>query len=1038
MKSDSFRFSRKATAALLLCSGFVVGHPLATWAEESTTAVQIIQQQITVKGTVNDAMGPVIGASVVEKGNPTNGTITDIDGNFSLSVKSGATLIVTYIGYKSQEVQAVTGKMLSIVLKEDSQALDEVVVVGYGTQKKSDLTGSVVRADLKALENSPTVNMVQSLKGVVPGLNIGVATKAGGEPEFSIRGQNSISGSTKPLIVLDGVIYRGNINDINPSDIESIDVLKDASSAAIYGSQAANGVLMITTKSVKSPTKPILEYSGSFSFQSLINGKLKRVDRDGYLRQVSNVYLDESRIGADMLQMNPDFDPSTKFRSEDATSGYLNGTNTDWWDLLTNPTPYVMNHNLNIRGSNERSNYFVSFGYTDQQNLIKDDTYRRYNARVNLNVNLTDWLKVGTQSFFSVGDLSGVANNFESLITIPAVVSPYEEDGTTLRETIYNGAINPLLNRNKENLEKRYLLSGNFFAEVKLPVKGLTYRANYSNSLQAYKYYLFDPYGASLLGSGEKKNESTNEWSFDNILSYQGKFGKHAINGTFVYGVEKRTFESTDAVAKNFSDKSLGYDYLQGGQADMNTITTSAWQETSLYMMLRLGYTFKDRYIFTGTIRRDGFSGFGENHKFGYFPSAAVAWRLSEEDFIKDNIKYLDNLKLRLSYGMSGNRTSGRYATQARVSNRLNTSYLGGYVFGDGGTGQTTSAVSVMSNPDLKWETTSSFNVGIDFSLFNSRLYGNYEFYVSNTKDLLYDINVPFMNGLFQSKIPTNIGKLRNIGHEFSITGVPVRTKDFEWTITGNFSTNKNEVVSILGIDADGDGREDDLISNKIFIGKPLNTCYDYNIIGMWQLDEWNRGEVPNGFKYGTYKVEDINKDGAYKANDDRKIIGYADPKYRFSIINNFRYKDFELKVFINSVQGGKNHYLGQPASSVINPDRMTLNSFYEFDYWTPENPNARYRQLGYFTQALGENFSPYVSRSFIRLQEISLSYNLPKHLLKKVGINRARVYVSGTNLFTITDWDGWDPEAGQGLVTDTNSGYPTLKNYTIGLNFEF
>lgn len=1003
-------------------------------------SLTVSAQSVALTGIVKDAFGEgIIGANVVEKGT-TNGTVTDLDGNFSLTVSGqDAVLTISFLGYITQDIRVGNQSSFNVILKEDTQNLDEVIVIGYGTAKKSDLTGAVTRADMGALEKSPNVNVLQGLKGVVPGLNIGIATKAGDSPTVSIRGRNSISGSTEPLVVLDGVIYRGNISDINPSDIESIDVLKDASSTAIYGSQAANGVLMITTKTAKTVSKPIFEYSGTFSLQGLINNNMKRLDRDGFAQQVADIKIAESRMGQDLLQPNPDFNPATYFKDGEVISGYNEGVNTDWWDLLTNDVPYIQNHNISVRGKTEMNSYFISFGFTDQQNMVVNDTYKRYNVRMNLDSKITDWLKIGTASYFNVSNFSGANTSFGSLFSIPASATPYEDDGKTLKVQPLASTINPLLTMDNPNKDLRYNLSGNVYADVSIPwVKGLSYRINYANNWTIYNYYNFDPYGNTLLGQAEKKHTNQNEWTLDNIVTYQNTFGKHSINATFVYGVEKRTYEATDAIAKTFNDKTLGYNDMAMGQADLNTITSNAWEESSLYNMLRLVYTYNDRYIFTGTIRRDGFSGFAEGHKFGYFPSVAAAWRLSEESFIKDNLKWIDNLKLRLSYGSSGNRTAGRYATMAQMANSNASWSSTGYVYGDGATGGLMQLMSTLPNPDLKWETTQSVNLGIDFSVLGGRLFGNYEFYVSKTSDLIYNVEIPHMNGMVTNSIPTNIGKLRNIGHEFSITGIPVVNKDFQWTVTANFSLNKNKVESILGIDADKDGKEDDLIASNIFIGEPLNTIYDYNIIGMWQVDDYNKGIIPDGFLYGTYKIEDINNDGSYTAEDDRKILGYEDPLFRFSIQNNFTYKDFELNIFINAVQGGKNHYLGQPAGDLAIPDHLLSNSFMKFDYWTPENPNARYRQLGFYTNSLGSGFSPYISRSFVRLQELSLAYNLPKSFLKKIHVNRAKVFISASNLFTITGWDGWDPEAGQGISYDLDGGYPTMKSYTLGLNFEF
>ncbi|MGE4587055.1 MAG: SusC/RagA family TonB-linked outer membrane protein, partial [Mangrovibacterium sp.] len=773
-----------------------------------------LQQNRPVRGKVTDSSGaPLPGVTVVVKGT-TIGTITGVNGNYSFSeVPGDAILVFSFVGMRSQEIPTAGKTTINLIMEEETIGLEEVVAIGYGTMKKSDLTGAITRANITTLENSPNVNVLQSIKGVVPGLNIGVATTAGGNPTISIRGRNSISGTTSPLIVLDGIVYRGELTDINPNDIESIDVLKDASSAAIYGSQGANGVLMITTKSAKKMSKPIIEYSGSFSFQELINNDLDRLDRDGFLNQLADIYISDSRMGDNLLECNPDFDPTSYFRDENVLQGYLNGTNTDWWDLLSKPTPYIHTHNISLRGKSDLTSYFLSFGYTDQKNMVINDTYKRYNLRINLDAKVTDWLRIGTQSYFTVSDFSGYNTDFSNLNTIPALVDAYEEDGS-IKTFPYLGYASPLLTVDNPNKDKRNHLTGNFYTDITIPwIKGLSYRLSYSNSWEFYKYFLSDPYDNALQGSAEKTYSNQHEWTLDNIVTYKRNFGKHSVNGTFVYGVEKREYEKTSSTANNFTDQTLGYNSMQSGQADLNTITSSAWKETSLYTMFRAVYTYNDRYIFTGTIRRDGFSGFGENNKFGYFPSAAVAWRISEENFLKDKYDWINNLKLRFSYGSGGNRTLGRYATLAQMSMDMpfTSDYTGGYVFGDGSSAELARAVSTMSNEDLKWETTRSFNLGIDFSVLNNRLSGNYEFYISKTHDLLYNVSIPNINGMYPNAgydltVPTNIGKLKNTGHEISITGIPVKTKDFEWTVTGNFSTNKNKVLNILGYDTDGDG----------------------------------------------------------------------------------------------------------------------------------------------------------------------------------------------------------------------------------------
>jgi TonB-linked SusC/RagA family outer membrane protein len=1006
-----------------------------------------------IAGFVKDETGqPLPGVNVIVKGT-TVGTTTDAEGKYTLEVPDEKSVLVfSFIGYNQQEVVVGNRSQIDVTLTPDITTLSEVIVVGYGTMKKSDVTGAVERADLKALENSAPVNAMEGLKGVIPGLNIGPINKAGDNPTITIRGRNSISGNTGALIVLDGIIYRGSFTDINPADIESVDVLKDASSAAIYGSQAANGVILITTKTAKTASKPIIEYSGNYSMQRLINNDMKRLNRDGFLNQLADVYIQNSRTGTDLLQRNPGFDVASLFRDEAVIAGYAAGTDTDWWDLLSVDNPYIQNHNLSIRGKNDLSSYFLSFGYTDQQSLVKNDTYQRYGIRVNLDANITDWLTIGTQSFFTISDFSGNNTGFASLNYIPALSTPYNADGS-LKNQVYLGAINPLLSISNPDKDVRNNLTGNFYAQINIPwIKGLSYRMNYSNNLTTYRDFNFDPYANSLLGFANKRNSWTNAWTLDNIVTYKRDFGLHSINGTFVYGVEERNYETTNVEARNFSDKTLGYNVLQAGQADLNVATADAWKETSLYTMVRAVYSYNNRYIFTGTIRRDGFSGFSSKNKFGTFPSAAVAWNISQENFMAD-LNWIDDLKIRYSYGQAGNRTIGRYATLAQMSGTLPAATnprTGGYLFGDGATGELTQAIRSNANAGLKWETTTSSNIGIDFTLLNARLSGSYNFYSSTTSDLLYNISVPSINGTFPDvsgsiSVPTNIGKLKNSGHELSVTGIPVATDQVEWSVTANFATNRNKVETILGNDANGDGKEDDLIASNIFIGQPLGTIYNYDIIGMWQVADVNAGEVPAGFTYGTYKIADIDGDGFYTPERDRKIIGHEDPLYTLSFINTVKYKNFELKAFIYSIQGGKDYYLGQPASQLPIPDHLTNNSYFKFDYWTPENPNAKYRQLGSYTPSLGADFSPYVSRSFVRLQELSLAYNLPSAMLSKLKISRAKVWVSAFNLFTITKWDGWDPEANQGLTYDLNPDdnppndkYPTMKRYTIGVNFAF
>lgn len=998
-----------------------------------TTSLSLLAQNITVRGTVTDANNePVIGVTIVEQENSSHGTVTDVDGNYQLSnVPPNATLLFTYVGMKAQGI-AVNGRTtINVVMESDTELLDELVVVGYGTQRKQDLTGSVVRADINSFRESPNVNLMQSLQGSVPGLNVGATTTAGSSPSISIRGQNSISGSNSPLIVLDGIIYRGNMVDINPADISSIDILKDASAAAIYGSQASNGVILITSKSGGfGERKPAVSYSVSYALQQISNNSMLPMNANQWLDFIGKRFLSESRTGDDMLTPNPNWDPTTKFYSGEVLQGYQEGLDNNWWDLLTNKNPLIANHNISVSGGSQSSSYFLSYGYTDQVNVVKNDNFQRNSLRLNLDTKLTDWMKIGVQSFLSLNDYSGVSPSLGDIIRMPPQIK-YKDESDNYIVLPFRGVVSPFLVADQQDLNKRSNLFGNFYLDINVPfIKGLNYRVNYSHELVNSKRYNFNKYGENQKGSSYKTNSESYAYTLDNIFNYRNTFGKSDVNGTFVYGVEETNFEGTTAAAKIFSNMALGYNKLEAGQADQQTVDSEAWKETSVYQMLRLGYTYDNRYLFTGTVRRDGFSGFGPDNKYSVFPSIALGWRITEEPFFKQlDQNTVNDLKLRLSYGLNGNRTVGRYQTLAR----MDASFANGYLYGDGKTAEMGQYISSLPNSGLKWETTGSFNTGVDFSLINNRLYGSIDIYTSKTRDLLYNINIPRINGF--NSIASNIGQLQNSGQELTLTGIPVDNKDFKWNITFNFSRNRNKVVKILGIDANGDGKEDDLISSKIFIDHPYGVAYDFNIIGMWQLEDYRQGNIPAGFSYGDYKVEDINGDGNYTAAQDRKILGYTSPSYRFSIMNSLSYKNWELKFFINSIQGGKNYYLGQPGSSLPNPDNIYTWNIFDFDYWTPENPNARYRTTGHYTVALTENFSPYIQRSFIRLQDISLSYNLPKVFLDKIKFNNINIFISGKNLLTLSDWDGWDPETGTGLDM---GAYPLLKSYSLGVNIDF
>ena len=980
---------------------------------------------ITVTGTVTDALGMVLdGVSVMVANNPSKGTVTGSNGTYRLeNILPQSVLTFSYIGMKTAEMAVAGRKTIDVMLEDDMLRIDDVVVVGYGTRRKSDLTGAIVSANIDAFRESPNVSIVQSLQGSVPGLNVGQVTSAGANPSITVRGQNTFdSGNTAPLLVVDGIIYKGNLVDLNPADIKSIDVLKDASSASIYGSRSANGVILITTMSGSNePSKPVMTYTASYSIQTPAH-RLVPLNREQFIRRVRDAVWDRAYLAPEYKEYNPDFDITSVWISQANIRGFENGTDFDWWDAATQ-TGHVQNHNVSVRGATDRTKYFISSGYTDQLGYIMNDKYGRWTGRINLENKILNWFTIGIQSMVSSGDYSGQSPDMSDIMRMSPLTEPRDEDGNLIRQPMDQNVPNPFQPLEIDEVNKELNLMGNVYAIVDIPfVKGLSYRLNYSHNYRTSRNFKSNPNGSNYTGEASKYNATAHDWTLDNIITYDRTFNDvHNVNITLLAGREENEYENTSATSSTFSNLDLGYNKL--GVGDVQKVSSSAWNESSLYYMARANYGYNGRYLATLTVRRDGFSGFSKKNKFGVFPSAALAWVVSGERFMRNKPLSIEFLKLRASYGMTGNRTLGRYGTLAKVSAEP------AYIYGDGNGPSIGQYITSLANDDLKWETTLGLNVGVDFSLLKGRLSGNFEYYNTNTSNILYDIKIPQMTGF--ANIKTNIGKVHNHGFEFSVNSRNVKTRNFTWDMTTNFSLNRNRIVSVLGPgnDADGDGREDDLVASSLFIGEPLGSLYYYNVQGIYQVDD---DDIPAGYRPGQYRVEDLDGNGKITADGDRMIIGYKDPSYRFSIANTFTYRNFTLRVFINSIQGGRNRYMAANTPDVGYNDAATNCNAFAYDYWTPANPNAEYAQLYYSTPTVS---TVYRQRSFVRLQDVSLSYQFRRELIRRVGLQSLKLYASGKNLYTWTKWQGWDPETGQGL---TLGGRPVLRSWTFGLEVGF
>lgn len=995
---------------------------LSTQLDASPQGVQ--QQGNVVKGKVVDANGePVIGATIREVGTD-NGTVTDVDGNFTIKTQADATLEVSFIGYKTQTLKAVTGKELAVKLMEDTEMLDEVVVVGYGTTNKQAITGSVIKADIDTYRDVPTNNIMETLKGSVPGLNIGGTNTAGAVAGFSIRGQNS-TGGNDPLIVVDGAIFDGSLADLPSEDIEDLTVLKDASAAAVYGSRSANGVILITTKRGRSENgSPQFNVNLSYGYSHELNRK-ELYNAEGYIQKLLDCRI-ANGMEADPSKIAMYLQP-IEAENYNATPDHK-ATLPDPYDLFRQ-TAYNMKANISISNSSKLASYYISASMTDQKGVVLYDRYKNFSGRINIDTNLTDWLKIGVKSNYSIRDYSGDSPSMYDVTGLSPYASLYDAAGKYIQYPQTTTSMeSPFWLINTDDLEKYNTLGAILNAKITVPwVRGLSYEIVYSNNLRwSQRNYFLDENtkeGLKVHGKGERKNSNNYHMLLDNLIKYNNTFNNiHNIDITLLYSRERRTWNDMAAYAENFDNTILGDNKLQDGKTQK--ATTHAGQSGAIGMMTRATYTFDNKYSFTGTIRRDGCSAFSKNKKWGTFASGGFNWNLSKENFIKD-IEPIDNLALRLSYGSNGNQSISPYTTLAKVGTDK-------YIFAGDLSYSITQGISSFALDNLGWETTTGFNAGIDFSLFENRLSGSIDTYFTNTKDLLFSLALPTISG--KSSITSNLGKIQNKGVEISLHSLNISKKDFSWTTDFAFSLNRNKVASIYGEDNDGDGKEDDLISSGYFIGKSLGTIYGYKITGMWQQEDVDNGTIMEGMRPGDYKLEDLNGDGKIDSENDRQFLGTSKENFRWSMTNTLTYKDWSLMIYINSIWGGNGYF--KSANSPFNDaltNREDINRTV-YDYWTPEHTNAKYPRLDYNVNARYKG-TLYQDRSFIKLQKIALAYNLSKYV-QKIGINNMKLSLSADNLFEISPyWDGLDAETGAGA---TNTAQPSIRTYQMNLTFNF
>jgi TonB-linked SusC/RagA family outer membrane protein len=1013
--------------------------------------------QKQVSGTVVDAAGEaVIGASVMVKGTST-GTITDFDGNFTLqNVSEKASLVISYVGYRNQTI-AVAGKsQLNVTLEEDRQLLDEVVVVGYGVQRKSDVTGALTRVGEKELNTKPVANAFEALQGKAAGVDITTSERPGTVGSIAIRGQRSISAGQGPLYVVDGVpLQAGGIETLNPRDIESIDILKDASSTAIYGSRGANGVVLVTTKRGQEG-KTQLSYSGAFTFEKIVD-KSPAMNASDYITWRRWAYYNsapDKYTPGDQPTQEQDkaFFAGDETALNNVMKGWSGGswdgskvTDTDWTEFVKQ-TGVTQEHNVSVRGGTKNLAGYVSFGYLNNKGTQKGQSYERYNLTASADVQGTPWFKAGgsvnasygvQQYGYSVpyGTSTGAKELYSAAKSILRYTLPYDENGEIITQP--GGSTTntySIIDEWSKSTDQRqtFRALGSFYAQLDFgkmwePLQGLQWKTQFGPDFRFYRRGNFLD-SSSISRAGGKNSASRSEerhfaWTLDNMLLYNRGFGDHNVGLTLLQSASKSNTENSSmsevgVTIPSFLWNNMGAIDITDSQYQASMGTGLSEYALSSYMV-RVNYSFKDRYLLTASARWDGSSVLAEGNKWDFFPSMALGWRMEQESWLRD-VTWLDQLKLRFGVGVTGNAAVSPYGTLGVIS-----SYWMPFSTGNSQIFVTnepyyTSGSNAMPNKNLGWEKTTQWNFGIDFSFLKGRIGGTIDLYKSNTKDLLLAMSVPSLSGY--PSMMANVGETKNKGLEVTLNVIPILTKDFMWNSNLNFAYQKDEIVELAN------GKEDD-INNAWFIGESIAVYYGYEANGLWQ--ESDATEMAkfneNGAKFTVGSVKPVDQNGDYKIDaDDRVILGNKNPRLTAGWTNTFTWKGIELNLELM----GRFGYM----ISTGGEGQLGMYQQREIDYWTPSNTGAEWQKPVY-SQAGGDAYAGllgFKDASFIKIRNLSLGYNFDKQLLSKLGIglSNAKIYIQGKNLGMLySSVDFMDLDTG---ATFYNRGF------TVGLQVDF
>lgn len=995
---------------------------------ENNFAVQNVQQDAKVKGQVTDVNGePIIGATVTLKGTNKR-AVTDLDGNYVLPNVAKGVVVVSYVGYKTTEQAVSAGKNNTIKIEEANGLLNEVVVVGYGAVKKSDLTGAVASVSTKDLVATGLASAAGAMQGAVSGVNIQRSSgKPGSSYNILIRGLNTINGSTSPLIVIDGV-PGAQLENINPDDIEKIDILKDASSTAIYGSRATNGVVIVTTKKGANRA-PQVSYSGSVGFKDywykpdMMNGEqYVRLAREyGRATKGKGQYVDDSALFS-----------SSELKAIET------GTYTDWFDEMTS-TGFITSHSLSVTGGTDKVKYATSVGFYDEDGTLDPQFYRRYNVRAAVDAQPNKYVKFGASIYATHSDQeTGNEDGLQTVLRLRPTYGRYNYV-TGEEELKYgSGQWNPYVTQKNQSWRyKKYDALMNAYIEID-PIKNLSLRTTFSPDIRFVDYGMWaDKYTKRMQGSTNmawNERTTTTNWVWDNLANYKFDVAKdHHFDVTGVFSMTKYVSDNLHGEARTFSFDSHWY-ALQNGSANIKL--SSGYTQTSLLSYLgRLNYNYKGKYLATLSYREDGSSKLAKGNKWGGFFAAALAWRISEENFMKQ-FEWIDNLKLRVSLGQSGNDNVSAYQTQGQISGAKY------YTFGK--TDVIGNVPNNLRNMDLGWERTTEYNIGLDFAFLRSRISGTFEFYNRETKDLIMNKTVPITSGY--GSVKANVGSVRNRGFEFTLNTVNIENKNFRWSTSFNIAHNKNEIIDLQykeDLSSRGksmEGMQGDY-ANLWIIGQPIDINYNLKTIGVWQLDEAEEA-AKYGCKPGQYKVLDLNGDGAI--NDaDRVIDGKRTPSLTGGMTNNLVYKNFDLSIGSAFQTGARlrNQFL---VSYCLENNNMNLNNLNR-NYWTPENPTNEWAQPGNMGTYRGKagpwgnqksDVSHTMSSSdFFRITQVTLGYTLPKSWLAGTFLSNVRLYAMLQNPLLLTADFVYYPEQ----LTQNVAGTDFMTtNMIFGVNVSF